>query len=137
VKVVLDTNVVLSALVFGGVPQAVLSACLDGTFQMMATPEVLAEYRRAIEAYWTVHPETRDDESLRRIAAGCLAVPEVQKVRGVCRDPDDDKFLACALSAGALVVVSGDKALLATDGFEGLRVMTVRAFKNEFLGSKP
>jgi predicted nucleic acid-binding protein len=69
VKVVLDTNVVLSALVFGGVPQTVLTAC--------------------------------------------------------------------ALSAGALIVVSGDKALLATDGYEGLRVMTVRAFKNEFLGSKP
>ncbi len=41
----------------------------------------------------------------------------------ICSDPDDDKFLAAAISGKAGFVVSGDKALLKTDGFQGIRVM--------------
>ena len=42
----------------------------------------------------------------------------------VCTDPDDDKFLACALAASAKVICSGDKALLKTSGYRGIKVLT-------------
>ena len=54
----------------------------------------------------------------------------------VCRDPDDDKFLACAIAGNAKVVVSGDKDLLATSGYAGITVLTPRAFVERYLTRK-
>ena len=57
-----------------------------------------------------------------------LRLPE-----GVCDDPADDKFLARALAGGARVIVSGDKALLRTSGYGGVRVMSPRQFISLYL----
>jgi predicted nucleic acid-binding protein len=51
----------------------------------------------------------------------------------VCEDPDDDKFIACALASGCKVIVSGDKHLLKVSGFGGIRVLRPRAFIDEYL----
>lgn len=50
----------------------------------------------------------------------------------VCRDPDDDKFLACALAAAAPMAISGDRALLDTS-WRGIEVVTPRAFVDQHL----
>ncbi len=51
----------------------------------------------------------------------------VQNLREpVCKDPDDDKFLACALASKCKVIVSGDKNLLKVSGFHGIRVIRLR-----------
>ena len=122
-------------MVFGGRPKLLLAAVLDGTFEFVATEAIVEEYERAVRRHWVLNPGSRDKAALDLVTQGCLILPERKQVKGVRKDPDDDKFLAYALSTGAKVIVSGDKALLATDGCEGLRVMTVRAFSNEFLGS--
>ena len=49
------------------------------------------------------------------------------------RDPDDDKFLACALSSGAAIVVSGDGDLLEVDGYDGIAVLKPREFSERHL----
>ena len=46
----------------------------------------------------------------------------------VCGDPDDDKFLACALEAGVKIVVSGDKLLLAESGYRGIKILSPSSF---------
>jgi predicted nucleic acid-binding protein len=51
----------------------------------------------------------------------------------VCSDPDDDKFLACAMAGGVGVIVSGDKDLLEQSGWSGIRVLRPRQFTDEFL----
>ncbi len=51
----------------------------------------------------------------------------------VCEDPDDDKFLACALAAGVQVVVSGDRHLLRASGWSGIEVLTPRQFVERYL----
>ena len=51
----------------------------------------------------------------------------------VCEDPDDDKFLACALAAGVEVVVSGDRHLLRVSGWSGIEVLTPRQFVERYL----
>jgi predicted nucleic acid-binding protein len=51
----------------------------------------------------------------------------------VSRDPDDDKFLACALAASAPVVVSGDRDLQTLGSWQGVRVLSPRAFADEYL----
>jgi len=52
----------------------------------------------------------------------------------VCGDPDDDKFIACALAGGSGYIVSGDRALLAVKGHEGSHVIRPRPFCDTFLG---
>ena len=57
--------------------------------------------------------------------------------RPICSDPDDDKFLACAVAGKVKHIVTGDKALLATSGYRGITVLTPREFVERFLrGSK-
>jgi predicted nucleic acid-binding protein len=51
----------------------------------------------------------------------------------VCSDPDDDKFLACALASGAKVIVIGDKHLMKVSGYEGIQVLRPRAFVENYL----
>jgi predicted nucleic acid-binding protein len=51
----------------------------------------------------------------------------------VGRDPDDDKFLACALTSGPKYVISGDKDLLGASGYKGLAVVSPRKFVDDYL----
>jgi predicted nucleic acid-binding protein len=51
----------------------------------------------------------------------------------LCEDPDDDKFIACALAGRCRVIVSGDGHLLKVSGFRGLTVMSPRRFIDENL----
>jgi len=51
----------------------------------------------------------------------------------VCSDPDDDKFLACAVAAGMTIIVSGDRKLRAVSGWNGIDVLTPRQFVERYL----
>ena len=51
----------------------------------------------------------------------------------VCADPDDDKFLSCALASGCKVIISGDKHLLSESGYQGITVVTPRVFIQQYL----
>jgi predicted nucleic acid-binding protein len=52
----------------------------------------------------------------------------------VCEDPDDDKFIACALASGCSVIISGDKHLLKVSGYQGIEVLKQRQFADRYLG---
>jgi predicted nucleic acid-binding protein len=54
----------------------------------------------------------------------------------VCEDPEDDKFIACALVSGCKVIVSGDKHLLKVSGFGGIKVLRPRAFIDQYLSGR-
>jgi predicted nucleic acid-binding protein len=51
----------------------------------------------------------------------------------VCDDPDDDKFIACAIAAKCKMIVSGDKHLLKVSGFKGIGVIRPREFVDKYL----
>lgn len=54
----------------------------------------------------------------------------------VCDDPDDDKFLACALASNSEVIISGDKHLLKVSGYCGINILRPRKFLDDFLGKQ-
>jgi predicted nucleic acid-binding protein len=60
----------------------------------------------------------------------CQAEPLLEAVSA---DPDDDKFIACALSSGSKLIVSGDKHLLAVDGYRGIEILKPRPFVDKYL----
>lgn len=124
-KVVLDTNVLMSGIFFGGAPGKVLSAWRHGTIRLFLTPLILDEYRRVGEELSRRHHAHAAGDILDLIALHASVLSDTPLATGICRDPDDDKFIACACAAHA-VLVSGDKDLLAVNDALGVRILRPR-----------
>jgi len=127
VRAVLDTNVVVSGIFFGGLPRSLLDAWDRGRFELVLTPEIFGEYTRTCERLAKMRPGLEYEAVLATIVGHGVLTPDEAWDESITADPDDDKFMACALGAGA-VVVSGDRHLLEVDGWKGVRVYTPRAF---------
>jgi uncharacterized protein len=132
--VVLDSNVVLSGFFFAGVPGIILEGWHTGRFRLALSPSVLAEYREAgaeLESRYG-GSEFEAFAALLALNADIIDAPDHLEDQ-VCADPDDDKFLACALAVGAGIIVSGDKALLDVSGWQGIEVLRPRVFVDRYL----
>lgn len=133
-RVVLDTNVFVSGVFFSGPPYRILDAWRRGRIQLVVSPEILAEYRRVGLALSKQFKSVTLQPFLELLAVHAEVVAAAALPEQVCTDPDDDKFLACAISARAKFVCSGDKALLKTSGYKGVLVLTPKEFLAEIAG---
>jgi putative PIN family toxin of toxin-antitoxin system len=132
VKVVLDTNVFVSGVFFGGTPGRVLEAWRDGRVEVILSREIIEEYVRVGEELASRFPGVEPGPALELLAVSTTLVGATLLPAPVSRDPDDDKFLACALAAGADCIVSGDRDLLDLSSYEGVVVMSPRDFVDRF-----
>jgi putative PIN family toxin of toxin-antitoxin system len=133
VRIVLDTNVFVSGVFFAGPPNRILQAWRDRKVDLVVSPEILEEYQNVgieLRAQFPQIDLSPILDLLVVMAEVCLA-PSLPAP--VCRDPEDDKFLACALAARVAMIVSGDKDLLAISGYRGIKVITPRSFVNTYL----
>jgi putative PIN family toxin of toxin-antitoxin system len=133
VKVVLDTNVLVSGIFFAGPPAEILAACEAGRVTLVLTPEVVEEYRRVTGELRVHYPDAGAEMVLDRLILGSEIYMPVVLLKPVCSDPDDDKFFACALAGGVHLIVSGDKHLRNASGIFGIRVLLPRAFVDNHL----
>jgi putative PIN family toxin of toxin-antitoxin system len=132
-KIVLDTNVLMSGIFFRGPPHRILQAWRDGTVQLAACLEILAEYRQ-VALRLSRKYKGIDISSLLDLAAVHSHIVQAAPLPSpICADPNDDIFLACALAAGTRTIVSGDKHLLAASGYAGLQVLRPKLFVEQFL----
>jgi putative PIN family toxin of toxin-antitoxin system len=138
VRAVLDTNVVVSALLFGGGrPGQVRAAWQQGVFVPLASANTINELVRVL-AYpkFRLAPDERDEllaDYLPWIEA--VRVPDPAPRVPACRDPADAMFLHLAVAGRAACLVTGDADLLALVGKgEPCRVLSVEAFCREVLG---
>ena len=127
-RTVLDTNVFVSGVFFGGPPGDVLAAWRDGAIKVVVSREIIGEYVRVGERLSARFPDVDLEPALRLVAAFAMLVSAPPLPEPVCADRDDDKFLACALAAGAPYVVSGDRALLAASPHRTVAVIRPRDF---------
>jgi uncharacterized protein len=130
-KVVVDTNVFASGVFWKGPPYQILQAWERGQIKLVVSPPILDEYRRVLIELAVHRPGVKYERSLELVGLHAEVVTALAFARPVCTDPDDDIFLATALSAGVEYIVSGDKALLAQNGFRGLHVVPPRAFLSQ------
>ena len=133
-RAALDTNVVMSAIFFGGVPLDVLTAWHDGKFELVVSEAVMAEYREIAERLKEKFPAIVPERWLSYIESRATMVFAAPLAMQVCEDADDDVFLACVAAADAKIVCSGDRHLLACDGWNGIEVLTPRIFYNRLQG---
>lgn len=136
-RAILDTNVLLSGIFFGGVPGRLLTAWQDERLALMLSPAILAEYHEAGAELAARHPALAAplDSILTLLAQTATIVDASALAERVSADPDDDKFLACALAARTPLIVSGDKHLLRVSGWCGITVVTPRQCVDRYLGA--
>jgi len=132
-RIVLDTNVLLSGLFFGGIPLRIVKACLLGTVHLVASTEILQEYREAVLDLARRNPLPSIARLLDMVFASASVVRPAPLDHPVCRDADDDKFIACALAANADFIVSGDRDLHSIPASVGVAVLSPRRFVTEHL----
>ena len=128
-KVVLDTNIFISALTLpGGQAEKAVLGAVDGRFELAISKPIIHEVLGVLARKFA-----RDAEEIARVAVFLTELGEVvhpRKTLQVLRDEPDNRILECALTAHAKAIVTGDQAMLALEEYKGVRMMTLR----EFLG---
>lgn len=130
--IVIDTNVVISGTFFGGFPRQILKAVFKGEVSAIASPEIIEEYLEILKEMI--------DRKQGKLSSNIL-FPFLMKLKliepnvkvDVSQDPDDNKFISCALSGHALFIVSGDKDLLDIDHYNGIEIITAKDFCSRYL----
>ncbi len=132
-RVILDTNVFIYGVFFSGPPYRILEAWRDGKLQLVASQEILEEYQRVGETLAEQFPGVNLQPIIDLVTTNAEVFPNQVLSESICEDPDDDKFIACALAGRCRVIISGDRHLLKVSGFRGLTVMSPRRFIDEYL----
>jgi putative PIN family toxin of toxin-antitoxin system len=110
-----------------------LEAWRDRKLQLIASQEILEEYQRVGETLAEQFPGINLQPIIDLVTTNAEIFPNQVLPESVCEDPDDDKFLACALISRCKVIVSGDRHLLKVSGFRGIKVVKPRQFISEYL----
>ncbi|MDH3207716.1 MAG: putative toxin-antitoxin system toxin component, PIN family [Gemmatimonadota bacterium] len=126
-RVVLDTNVLVSGIFFAGVPGQVLEAWAEERFELVLSPAIFDEYLKTCERLAASRPGLEYHGVLTTIVGHGTLVADSEFTETITADPDDDKFMLCARAARA-IVVSGDRDLLDAAGWQGVEVLKPRAF---------
>lgn len=128
-RVVADTNTVVSALLWGGLPAGILAAARERRIILHTSPALLAELEDVLTRAKFATRITQVGSSPGQMIAGyrALATPvRTTVLEPTARDPDDDHVLACAVSAQAALIVTRDRDLLELGAFRDIRILAAR-----------
>ena len=121
-RVLLDTNVVLSAILTDGPPRALLTSVLRGERELVTSPFLLDELEELLVRKFGF---SADAARATRAELEALArVVHPTAIPNVCRDEDDNHVLAAAVAGAAQLLVTGDHDLRALGGHEGIPIVT-------------
>lgn len=136
-RVVLDTNILVSALYFGGTPKKVFKLWEDHKFELLVSLDIIEEYEEVLlrmHKKLKMQDETYVDRTIKSLTEDCVLIQPRHRKK-YSRDPDDDKFIHCAQSGKAIYIVSGDSDLLDLDKIDDIEMITAREFLNRIQGS--
>jgi putative PIN family toxin of toxin-antitoxin system len=126
-RIVIDTNIIISGIFFGGKPRELLKQWFSGNHTVLCSEEILREYINTIEKL--------TEKSKRDIGMDIvpLLLENIEMIKNkfqesYSRDPDDDKFINCARSGNAKYIISGDKDLLVLENIAGINIIEISEF---------
>jgi len=128
VRVVLDTNVVSSALLWGGTPERLIELAGEGSIELFTSEALLAELAGILGRSKFAQKLRQKNLSAAEIVARYREIAETVEAAPIeeaaLRDPDGTQVLACALAARAEAIVSGDADLHALGSYQGIPVLS-------------
>lgn len=132
-RVVVDTNVIVSATISANSPPArILRAWDEGRFELIVSTELVDEYRRALHYDRVRRFHRLTDEEIDAIIhdyeLSTIRVDPEYSLSTVVEDPDDNRILECAYAGNATCIVTGDRHLLALESYEQILILTPRDF---------
>jgi putative PIN family toxin of toxin-antitoxin system len=128
IKVVIDTNVFVSSF-FGGNPKGIIDLWKNEEIVLCLSKDVLDEYIDVLQRVG-LSEENEIEELLSLFAKGfnILFTTNTPKITAVKDDPEDDKFLECAVALKAEVIITGDKALKTMGEYMWIKILTPQEF---------
>lgn len=132
-RVILDTNVIISGIFFHGNPSRILKAWKSGNIRLVASSEIFDEYQEVLRRLSARYPKIEIGPLVDLLAVELELIKPRKLKKRICDDPDDDKFFECALSAGIKLIVSGDNDLLSVSGALNVQVMEPMRFVQKYL----
>jgi putative PIN family toxin of toxin-antitoxin system len=131
-KAVIDTNVFVSSF-FGGKPKQVIDCWKQGRISLCLSAGILDEYVRVLQVLG-LGSGTELEELLKLLASSqnIEFTRKTPRLKVVKKDPDDDKFIECAVALKADLIVSGDKSLLAVGKYQGIPILSPADFLTKF-----
>jgi putative PIN family toxin of toxin-antitoxin system len=131
-RVVVDTNVYISAIFWGGKPRHVIDLGRDGKIQIFTSEDIEQEILDKLMTKFGLN----SDEAGRVMADFSTFTKPIRvsrRIHVVKDDPDDDKFIECAVECNAEFIISGDNHLLNMEKYEGIDIISAATFLKSWL----
>lgn len=125
-RVVVDTNVFVSSF-FGGIPRKIVDLWKNGQITLCLSKPIVEEYVEVLRRLGLQDEiELKELVGLFAQGPGVLFSATTPRLKIVDKDPDDNKFIECAVALNATYVISGDKGLLGVGAYMGISIVTPR-----------
>lgn len=131
-KIVCDTNILISGILFGGKPREILRLCSSGAVTNCISPDILKEVEEVLLRPKFDLKEEQVYEIIRLFRDTFMLVSPDERLSVVTADPDDNRILEAALSVEADVIVSGDTHLLDLINWNGIPVLSADTFLKRY-----
>lgn len=130
-KVVFDTNVYLSAIIFGGKPKKVLQLALQEKVILIISPQILLEIALKLKEkfLWQDEQVVLAIKAINKIA---FLIKPKKRIKVVLQDPTDDKIIEAAIAVKAGYIVTGDKHLLDIKQYRKIKILNPSEFLKVF-----
>jgi len=132
-KIVLDTNVLVSALINPhGKPAQIINYVFENKIRLFTSPSIMEELERVLSYPKLMKRHGLNSEELKEFISDLLSImsliEEEKIIEVIMEDPSDDKYLSCAIDAKVDFIISGDIHLLNLGEYEGIRIVTPAQF---------
>jgi putative PIN family toxin of toxin-antitoxin system len=132
-RIVVDTNVIASAIFFGGKPYQLLHYIMESRVDVVASKEIVDEYEEIVLRLKQKYPRIDTRIPLQELLLK-FEIIRVSSDIQASRDPDDNKFISCAIDGKCLYIVSGDDDLLSVGNYGDVEILTVAEFLSRLDG---
>jgi putative PIN family toxin of toxin-antitoxin system len=127
-KVVLDTNVLISAILFGGKPRQILEKAIRGEIRLCLSEPILEELKGVLQRSKFDYAPEMIQFILTELTAIAHFVNPSEIINVVLEDPEDNRILECAVEAKANYVISGDFRLLKLSKYLNIEILNAATF---------
>ena len=131
-KIVIDTNIYISAIFWGGKPRAIVDLGRSGQVLIFTSSEIEKEIEKKLKTKFGLSNEEAA-QILLDFSTFTVPVKVSRRITVIDDDPDDDKFIECASESEAGFIVSGDNHLLKLKEYKGIRILKATDFLSIFL----